>query len=66
MWVLDITKEGLTHCVHLTIDFRSSIFGSGVIMPSIRDLRNAKRRQSFTGRKVEQSTFRQLLLAEEP
>ncbi len=34
-------------------------------MPSIRDLRNAKRRQSFTGRVVEQSTFRQLLLTEE-
>ena len=35
-------------------------------MPSIRDLRNAKRRQSFTGRKAELNTFRQLLLADEP
>ena len=35
-------------------------------MSSIRDLRNAKRRQSFTGRQVELNTFRQLLLADEP
>ena len=35
-------------------------------MSSIRDLRNAKRHTSFTGREAEQSTFRQLLLAEEP
>ena len=35
-------------------------------MPSIRDMRNAKRRESFTGRVAEQSTFRQLLLTEEP
>ena len=35
-------------------------------MPSIRDLRDARRRQSFTGRKPELNTFRQLLLAEEP
>lgn len=34
-------------------------------MPSIRDLRNTKRRQSFTGRKLELSTFRQLLLTDE-
>jgi len=34
-------------------------------MPSIRDLRNAKRRQSFTGRQAELNTFRQLLLADE-
>jgi tetratricopeptide (TPR) repeat protein len=35
-------------------------------MPSIRDLRDAKRRTSFTGRKVELNTFRQLLLTDRP
>ena len=34
-------------------------------MPSIRDLRDAKRRQSFTGRQAELNTFRQLLLSDE-
>jgi tetratricopeptide (TPR) repeat protein len=35
-------------------------------MPSIRELRDARRRQSFTGREVELNTFRQLLMSEEP
>lgn len=35
-------------------------------MSSIRELRDAKRRQSFTGREAELNTFRQLLMSDEP
>ncbi len=40
--------------------------GDREIMPSIRELRDQRQRESFTGRQAELNTFRRLLTADDP